>query len=182
MLSKLSSYQIILASNSPRRRELLAGLGIDFKVRTISGIDESYPESLKGEEIPVFIAEKKAEAYLKSMADDEMIITADTIVYLNRPDGTGEVLGKPHDAQEAFRMLRELSGRHHEVITGVSVVTKEKQVKFAVTSKVISTTINLSTRRVHMAFRSGSVSSGSTDLKALISMSWGCRCNGSMRC
>ena len=136
MLSKLSSYQIILASNSPRRRELLAGLGIDFKVRTISGIDESYPESLKGEEIPVFIAEKKAEAYLKSKADDEMIITADTIVYLNRPDGTGEVLGKPHDAQEAFRMLRELSGRHHEVITGVSVVTKEKQVKFAVTSKV----------------------------------------------
>ena len=124
-------YQVILASKSPRRKELLGGLGIPFEVRTLSDIDESYPDTLKGEEIPMFISGKKADAYKRTMADDEMIITADTIVYDN-----GQVLGKPKDRGEAIQMLRELSGHAHEVITGVSIVTKQKTTQFASTSKV----------------------------------------------
>lgn len=124
-------YKVILASNSPRRKELLGGLGIPFEVRTLQGIDESYPDTLKGEDIPVHIAGKKAEAYKSTMADGEMIVTADTIVYDN-----GQVLGKPRDREEAIRMLRQLSGHAHEVITGVSIVTKEKTARFASTSKV----------------------------------------------
>ena len=127
----VKDYKVILASNSPRRKELLGGLGIDFEVRTLSDIDESYPDSLKGEDIPMFISGKKAETYKQGMADDEMIITADTIVYDN-----GQVLGKPKDRGEAMQMLRKLSGHAHEVITGVSIVTKEKTVQFASTSKV----------------------------------------------
>lgn len=130
-LRLVDGYKIILASNSPRRKELLGGLGIDFEVRTLQGIDESYPDSLKGEDIPMYIASKKADAYKASMADDELIITADTIVY-----DQGRVLGKPKDAESAKMMLRELSGHSHEVITGVSVVTKEKTVRFASTSRV----------------------------------------------
>ncbi len=124
-------YKVILASNSPRRKELLGGLGIDFEVRTLSDIDESYPNALRGEDIPMFISGKKAEAYKQGMADDEMIITADTIVYDN-----GQVLGKPKNRGEAVQMLKELSGHAHEVITGVSIVTKKKTVQFASTSKV----------------------------------------------
>jgi septum formation protein len=127
----VEDFRVVLASNSPRRKELLGGLGIDFEVRTLQDIDESYPASLKGEEIPMYISGKKAEAYKQSMADDEMIITADTIVYDN-----GQVLGKPKDRGEAMQMLRELSGHAHEVITGVSIVTKEKTKQFASTSKV----------------------------------------------
>ena len=130
-LRLVDGYKIILASNSPRRKELLGGLGIDFEVRTLQGIDESYPDSLKGEDIPMYISSKKADAYKASMADDELIITADTIVY-----DQGRVLGKPKDAESAKMMLRELSGHSHEVITGVSVVTKEKTVRFASTSRV----------------------------------------------
>lgn len=133
----VEGYKVILASNSPRRKELLGGLGIDFEVRTLSDIDESYPDTLKGEDIPMFISKKKAEAYKQGMADDDMIITADTIVYDN-----GHVLGKPKDRAEAIQMLRELSGHSHEVITGVSIVTKEKTVQFASTSKVTFATLS----------------------------------------
>lgn len=133
----VEGYKVILASNSPRRKELLGGLGIDFEVRTLSDIDESYPDTFKGEDIPMFISKKKAEAYKQGMADDDMIITADTIVYDN-----GHVLGKPKDRAEAIQMLRELSGHSHEVITGVSIVTKEKTVQFASTSKVTFATLS----------------------------------------
>ena len=136
LLDSLKRYSVILASNSPRRRELLADLGIDFQVRTLKDIDESYPDSLRGEEIPMFISGKKAEAYKQKMADDEMIITADTIVYDH-----GQVLGKPKDREEAISMLRQLSGHAHEVITGVSIVTKEKTRQFASTSKVYFDTL-----------------------------------------
>ena len=136
MLSNLSKYQIVLASNSPRRKELLAGLGLNFSVRTLSGIDESYPHSLVGEEIPIFIANSKADAYQKTMNDNELVITADTIVYLPDENGNGCVLGKPHDAEEAKCMLRSLAGKQHEVITGVAILSKLKRKTFAVTSKV----------------------------------------------
>ncbi len=131
MLENLSNYKIILASNSPRRRELLSGLGISFTVRTLQGIDESYPSDLKGEDIPMYISGQKAKAYKATMADDELIITADTIVYVD-----GEVLGKPKDKADARRMFHLMSGRKHEVITGVSIVTKEKTVQFATTTHV----------------------------------------------
>lgn len=130
-LRLVGDYKVILASNSPRRKELLGGLGIPFEVRTLQGIDESYPDTLRGAEIPIHISGKKAEAYKRTMADNELIITADTIVYDN-----GQVLGKPKDREEAVQMLRQLSGHAHEVITGVSIVTKEKTTQFASTSKV----------------------------------------------
>ena len=106
--------KIILASNSPRRRELLSGLGLEYEVRTISGIDESYPDGLPMEEIPIYISRKKAEAY--TLKADELLITADTIVWLD-----GEVLGKPAGEEEARQMLRKLSGKTHQVVTGVTL-------------------------------------------------------------
>ena len=124
-------YKIILASNSPRRRELLGGLGIEFTVKVIGGIDESWPKDLKGEEIPLFISKEKAAPYKATIASDELVITADTIVYVD-----GEVLGKPHDKADAVRMLKLISGRWHEVITGVTIMTKERERRFAVTTKV----------------------------------------------
>lgn len=131
MLDNLKKYHIILASNSPRRRELLSGLGVDYEVRTLPGVDESYPDTLSGEDIPVYISREKAAAYLPSIAPDELIITADTIVWLD-----GRVLGKPADEADACRMLRELSGRTHQVITGVTLSTAAFQKNFAVTSEV----------------------------------------------
>lgn len=131
MLDNLKKYHIILASNSPRRRELLSGLGVDYEVRTLPGVDESYPDTLSGEDIPVYISREKAAAYLPSIAPDELIITADTIVWLD-----GRVLGKPADEADACRMLWELSGRTHRVITGVTLSTAAFQKSFAVTSEV----------------------------------------------
>ena len=124
-------YHIILASNSPRRKELLAGLDIPFEVRVLDDIDESYPHDLPTKEIAGYISKKKADAYQQKMAADELIITADTIVVLGQ-----EVMGKPKDASEAYRMLRELSGKTHQVITGVCLTTKERQTCFSVETDV----------------------------------------------
>ena len=124
-------HKIILASNSPRRKELLAGLDVQFEVRVLKGIDESYPATLPTAEIAEYIAQKKASAYRETIAADELVITADTIVVLG-----DEVLGKPKDAADAHRMLRELSGQTHQVITGVVLTTKERQEHFSVVSNV----------------------------------------------
>ena len=124
-------YKIVLASNSPRRRELLGGLGIDFTVKVIGGIDESWPHELKGEDIPLYISREKAAPYKETICPDELVITADTIVYVD-----GEVLGKPADKADAVRMLRLISGRWHEVITGVTLMTANRERSFAVTTKV----------------------------------------------
>jgi len=131
MLDNLKNYRIILASNSPRRRELLAGLGISYEVRTLPGIDESYPADLPVEQIAEYIATEKAAAYQKQMAADELLITADTIVVV-----AGEVMGKPHDADDARRMLHKLSNCTHLVITGVCLTTTEKQRRFSVKTDV----------------------------------------------
>ena len=131
MLENLSKYKIILASNSPRRRELLAGLDIPFEVRTISGIDESFPAGLAAEDIPVYISNKKADAYKKEMAENELIITADTIVW-----SEGKVLGKPSSSDEAREMLFSLSGKTHKVVTGVSILTNTFHRVFSVSSEV----------------------------------------------
>ena len=125
------NYKIILASGSPRRKELLAGLGYDFDIRLLPGIDESYPDGLSGEEIAQHIARGKSAPYRDTMADDELIITADTIVYLD-----GQVLGKPKDEQDACQMLRNLSGKTHQVITGVTILTKTREKTFASVSQV----------------------------------------------
>jgi septum formation protein len=131
MLTNLHPYKIILGSNSPRRKELLAGLGLSFEVRPISDLDESYPDSLKSGDIALYIAAKKAEAYLPALQKDELLITADTIVCINN-----KVLGKPTDRDDAFRMLQTLSGQTHEVITGVCLTTQNKSVSFSVVSTV----------------------------------------------
>ena len=131
MLENLNKYRLILASNSPRRKELLSGLGIEYVVKTIPNVDESYPESIVGGEIPEFISRKKAQAYRSTMMPGELLITADTIVWLK-----GKVLGKPHNAQDAIDMLHTLSGQRHQVFTGVCLTTTEWQKSFHISSTV----------------------------------------------
>lgn len=131
ILPNLKQYKIVLCSNSPRRKELLKGLGLNFQTRIIDGIDESYDKSLPGEDIAKMISEKKAESYKATMSSDELIITADTIVYVD-----GEVLGKPQDKIDAARMLKMISGKCHDVITGVCLLTSNKRISFSVKTKV----------------------------------------------
>ena len=151
------NYKIILASNSPRRKELLAGLDIPFEVKVIKGIDESYPESLDAYEVAEYISSKKAEAY-RSLLDEDpsgkaseeqgedaaqtLILTADTVVIAptadeqNNQEGKGVILGKPKDEEDAVRMLRMLSGKTHHVVTGVCLTTRSQQRHFSVTTEV----------------------------------------------
>ena len=124
-------YKVILASNSPRRKELLAGLDLQFEVRVLQNIDESYPNDLPTLKIAEFISKKKADAYIGTMAAEELVITADTVVILG-----DEVMGKPHDEADAKRMLGELSGRTHQVATGVTLSTNERQMSFSVVTNV----------------------------------------------
>ena len=130
-------WKIILASNSPRRKELLAGLDLQFEVRVLQNIDESYPEDLPTKEIAEFISKKKANAYVQTMAEDELVITADTVVILG-----DEVMGKPRDEADAKRMLGELSGQTHQVATGVTLSTKERQMSFSVVTDVTFKQLN----------------------------------------
>lgn len=125
MLENLRNYKITLASNSPRRHELLKGLGIDFTIKTLENVDESYPSTLAPVDVAKYIAQKKADAYKEFIGEDELLITADTVVVAN-----GEILGKPKDRVDAQRMLGLLSGITHEVVTGVCIVTKEKTILF----------------------------------------------------
>ena len=124
-------YKLILASNSPRRKELLAGLGVPFEVRVLQDIDEHYPENLPVNEVARYIAKEKADAYRRIVASDELIITADTVVIVG-----DEILGKPIDEADAVRMLKLLSGRTHQVTTGVCLLTAEKERCFDVTTDV----------------------------------------------
>ena len=138
MLENLKKYSIILASNSPRRKELLEGLGIEYKVKTLPDVDESYPETLIGEQIPLFIARKKAEAYIDTIEDNELIITADTIVWLD-----GKVLGKPEDSAHAKEMLASLSDKTHQVMTGVCITTKDIRKEFVSVTDVTFNTLSM---------------------------------------
>ena len=131
MLDNLKKYKVVLASNSPRRKELLSGLGIDYEVKTLPDIDESFPEGLSEVETATYIARAKADVYRNIMQPDELIITADTIVWLD-----GEVMGKPVDEEDARRMLRALSGKTHQVITGVCLMTIDSQKAFATVTDV----------------------------------------------
>lgn len=129
MLSNLDKYDIVLGSNSPRRRELLNDMGVKFRVEAIKGIDETYPDNLPVEEIPVYLARIKAEGH--ALQPNELLITADTIVVLDE-----SVLGKPISEVDAHRMLQALSGRAHRVISGVCVTTENRTESFADTSIV----------------------------------------------
>ena len=131
MLGNLDKYQIILASNSPRRKELMSGLGVDYVVRTLPDVDESYPADLAGAAIPEYISRKKADAYRSIMQPGELLITADTLVWLD-----GKVLGKPEGREGAVEMLRSLSGKSHQVFTGVCLTTTEWQKSFTAASDV----------------------------------------------
>ncbi len=132
----MDSRHIILSSNSPRRKELLAGLGFDFEIRVIPDIDESYPADLPISDIAKYISMKKAAAYISYMADNELVITADTIVVLD-----DKVLGKPKTIDEAKDMLLTLSGKTHQVITGVCLTAKTRQKSFSVVTDVTFKTL-----------------------------------------
>lgn len=128
----LKKHKIILGSASPRRKELLSLLGIDFTVELPSGNDESYPADTPYMEIPRLISLKKSNAFSRPLQDDEVLITADTMVF-----GPANIpLGKPKDAEDAFKMLVALSGYTHEVITGVTLRTSKATHTFSTTTQV----------------------------------------------
>lgn len=137
MFDNLNQYHIVLASNSPRRKELLGGLGLDFEVKVLPDVDESYPSSLPVAQIAEYIALKKAEAYRQAMSPNELVITADTVVIAD-----DEVMGKPHDAADARRMLKKLSGQVHHVVTGVCLTSRKMQRHFSVTTAVTFKTLS----------------------------------------
>ena len=126
------NYNIILGSGSPRRKELLQGLGLEFQVLVRKGISEEYPADMPAQDVAQYIAEEKAEAYTDLLDDPQtLVITADTVVICD-----GQILGKPADAADARRMLAMLGGKTHQVTTGVCIETKEKKVAFHVTTDV----------------------------------------------
>jgi septum formation protein len=128
MLKNLKEYDVILGSNSPRRKELLKGLDIDFQIVS-NDVDETYPGHIVGVDIPVYLARKKAESY--RLTEKDLLITADTIVWFH-----GEVYGKPPDKDAARQMLRTLSGNMHQVVTGVCIRTLHRQKVFHAVSDV----------------------------------------------
>lgn len=131
MLEDLRKYHIILASKSPRRRELLSLLRLPFHILNIGGIDESYPPTMPADEVPLYLSEVKAGAYLPHVDSESLVITADTLVILG-----DKIMGKPADTEEAVKMLLELSDRTHHVVTGVCIATHEKRSSFSATTKV----------------------------------------------
>ncbi|MBI9053821.1 MAG: septum formation protein Maf [Bacteroidales bacterium] len=126
-IPNIDDYKIILASQSPRRHYLLKEIGLEFEIKLKEFVDESYPEELIKEEIPLYIAQKKANVFHGDIDENEIVITADTIVWLN-----GKILQKPKDPDDAMRILQELSGKCHQVYTGVCFKSKYK--KFAFTA------------------------------------------------
>ncbi len=127
----LQRYDLILGSQSPRRVELLRGLDLSFEQIALPDLDESFPSDLPLEEVAQYIAERKAEAYRPNITDRTLLITADTVVLAE-----GQALGKPLDALEAERMLRQLSGRTHRVMTGVCITTSHRRHSFATSTLV----------------------------------------------
>ena len=128
---KITDYKVLLASNSPRREDLLRGIDIDFEIKVLPDIDETYPSNLALEEVAEFVAQKKATSYYSILKENELMITADTVVVLE-----GKIYGKPKDEEEAKEMLLALSGKTHSVISGVCLTSTIKQTCFSVTSDV----------------------------------------------
>lgn len=125
LINHLSGYSITLGSQSPRRKELFAGLNLPFDV-DVREVDERFPDDMKAEDVPEFLAVLKTTPFFPGFRSDGLLITADTIVLID-----GKVLGKPLDYEHAFAMLRTLSGKKHVVITGVCIKSHSKQITFS---------------------------------------------------
>ncbi len=125
-----SNKKIILGSKSPRRQELLAGIGIEFTIRT-KNTDESFPADLNPLDVPIYIAKNKANALIEDLSEDEIIICADTVVIVDNI-----ILGKPNDEKDAIEMLQRLSGKAHSVTTGVVIASNLKTITFSTTTEV----------------------------------------------
>lgn len=128
---KLKPYRLLLASQSPRRRELLTGCGLPYELAPKYGCEELYPAGLPAEEVPLYLSRLKSEAYPAPLLPHDILLTADTVVVAD-----GEVLGKPHGRDDAAGMLRRLSGRSHTVISGVTLRTPERTHTFSARSSV----------------------------------------------
>jgi septum formation protein len=137
VLENIKKKQVVLASKSPRRHNLLRGIGIEFDIAENHDLEEDYPSGLGPDEIPVYLAKKKAENYQGEFKEDTLLITADTIVWCN-----GEVLNKPRDKNDAVGILKKLSGNKHTVVTGVCIRTLEKEVTFHATTDVYFATLS----------------------------------------
>lgn len=127
----MNGYNIILASSSPRRKELLAGCDIDFTVDNDFNVEETYPSDMDAENVPLFLANLKSEAYPRALGENDILLTADTVVILQ-----DEILGKPKDREEAIEFLTRLSGCWHKVVTGVVLRGADKKVEFSTASTV----------------------------------------------
>lgn len=127
---KLKPYKIILGSQSPRRSELLHLLGINFEVKT-QNAEEDFPSNIDAKDVPQFLAQKKAAAYINELNNNTLVITADTIVYLN-----GEIINKPTDRNDAINILQKLSNNRHTVYSGVCITSAHKTISFTVASNV----------------------------------------------
>lgn len=130
MLDNLADKKLILASKSPRRQELLKGLDISFEIRT-KDVDESYPDSTLPKDVAEFLADKKAKAFMDDLTENEIVITSDTVVVVE-----DQILEKPQSKSHAIEMISSLSGKKHQVITGVCIQSKEKKVLFSDTTAV----------------------------------------------
>ncbi len=131
LIDKLKNHRILLASKSPRRRELLTGCGIAFEIANGRDAEECFPEEMPLGEVAEYLSRVKSDAYADTLTNGDILITADTVVI-----ASGEILGKPKDREDAARMLRLLSGAEHEVITGVTLRSVEKRESFSSVSKV----------------------------------------------
>lgn len=137
MLENLDKYDVILASKSPRRQELLAGMGVKFRVMT-RDVVEDYPPLLPAVDVPAFLSRKKASAFEKNeLPENYLVIASDTVVIIDN-----QILGKPKDADDATRMLRLLSGRTHKVVSGVTIKTKDVTETFSAVSDVTFNILN----------------------------------------
>ncbi len=140
---------IILASGSPRRLEIMRKHGYDPLVIP-ADVDETVPDGIAPPDVPVYLAELKAEAVASGLSiDDGLIISADTIVYLGELDGNGEIMGKPHDAEDGFRMLSSLRNRHHYVITGVCIIDLSSNLRRSFSEVTKVTFTDISDRELH---------------------------------
>lgn len=137
MLENLKKYNIVLASKSPRRQELMKGVGLEFSVMT-KDVDESYPSNMSVYDVAPYLSVKKAKAFNEDeLPENYMVITADTVVIVD-----DEILGKPKDTEGAYEMLNKISGKKHSVITGVTIRTSDKVKTFSVVSKVSFETLD----------------------------------------
>ena len=136
LIEKLKNYNIVLGSASPRRKELLAELELEFSIKTTDK-EEDYPKDLEINEIAKFLAKKKANIIARDIEKDDLLITADTIVVQNN-----EVIHKPKNKQDAIEILRKLSGNSHKVITGICIKSSEKQIVFSSITNVFFTNLS----------------------------------------